>query len=45
MAATMGAVLGAVYLDDNLEKVGEVMQTLGLVGLASQDDAGESMDD
>lgn len=37
MAATMEAILGAVYLDSNLEKVGEVMQTLGLATLASQD--------
>ncbi len=44
MAATMEAILGAVYLDNNLEKVWEVMQTLGLVPLASQD-AGESIDD
>lgn len=41
MAATIEAILGAVYLDSNLEKVGEVMQTLGLVPLASHD-AGES---
>ena len=41
MAATMEAILGAVYLDSNLETVGEVMQTLGLIPRASQD-AGES---
>lgn len=41
MAATVEAILGAVYLDSSLEKVREVMQTLGLVILASQD-AGES---
>lgn len=37
MAATMEAILGAVYLDSNLEEVGEVMRTLGLVPLPSQD--------
>lgn len=31
MAATIEAILGAVYLDSNINKVGEVMQTLGLV--------------
>lgn len=40
MAATMEAILGAVYLDSNLGEVEEVMQTLGLVPLPSQD-AGE----
>lgn len=40
MAATMEAILGAVYLDSDLEKVGEVMQTLGLVPLASQNAGG-----
>lgn len=35
MAATMEAILGAVYLDSNLEEVGEVMRTLGLVPLPS----------
>lgn len=40
MAATVEAILGAVYLDSNLEEVGEVMRTLGLVPLPSQD-AGE----
>ena len=33
MAATMEAILGAVYLDSSLEEVGEVMRTLGLVPL------------
>ena len=36
MAATMEAVFAAVYLDSNFEKVGEVMQTLGLVPPPSQ---------
>ena len=40
MAATVEAILGAVYLDSNLEEVGEVMRTLGLVPLPTQD-AGE----
>ena len=31
MAATMEAIIGAVYLDNDLEQVWEVMQTLGLV--------------
>ena len=37
MAATMEAILGAVYLNSNLMMFGEVMQTSGLVLLASQD--------
>lgn len=41
MAATVEAILGAVYLDSNLDMVGEVMRTLGLVPLTSQD-GGES---
>lgn len=36
MAATVEAILGAVYLDSNLEEVGEVMRTLGLAPLHSQ---------
>lgn len=37
MAATVEAILGVVYLDSDLEMVGKVMQTLGLVPLTSQD--------
>lgn len=43
MAASMEAIIGAVYLDNDLEKVWEVMQTLGLV--PHSQDAGESIDD
>lgn len=31
MAATVEAILGAVFLDSGLQSVAEVMQTLGLV--------------
>ncbi|KAL9070902.1 MAG: hypothetical protein Q9161_004544 [Pseudevernia consocians] len=43
MAATMEAIIGAVYLDNDLEQVWEVMQTLGLV--PPSHNARESIDD